>query len=92
MPGKQSKEGLFYFYHAFARALTAWGEPLLVDEKGRPHDWRAELCDRLISLQRPDGSWVNPQDRWQEGDPHLVTAYAVLALQTTIENRKPLKP
>src|SRR4029079_7174522 len=59
MPGKESKEGLFYFSHTFARALKAWGEPVIRDEAGKTHDWRAELCDRLISLQKPDGSWVN---------------------------------
>ena len=25
-------------------------------------------------------SWINKQDRWYEGDPDLVTAYALLAL------------
>jgi squalene-hopene/tetraprenyl-beta-curcumene cyclase len=27
-----------------------------------------------------DGSWVNENPRWMEGDPNLVTAYALLAL------------
>jgi squalene-hopene/tetraprenyl-beta-curcumene cyclase len=35
-----------------------------------------------LSLQRENGSWLNEADRWYEGNPHLVTAYAVLALQT----------
>jgi len=34
-----------------------------------------------VALQRPDGSWVNEADRWMEGDPNLVTAYSVIALQ-----------
>jgi len=85
MPGAKSKEGLFYFYHVFAKALEAWGESVLVDERGREHDWRTELVDRLISLQKPDGSWVNSEDRWEEDNPFLVSAYAVLALQTAIE-------
>jgi len=84
MPGEQSRQGLFYFYHVFAKALEAWGEPVLVDSAGVAHDWRAELCDKLLSLQRPDGSWVNEADRWMEGNPHLVTAYAVLSLQIII--------
>jgi squalene-hopene/tetraprenyl-beta-curcumene cyclase len=85
MPDKQSKEGLYYFYHAFARALKAWGEPVITDSDGKPHDWRLELCDRLIEQQRPDGSWVNSDDRFAEGDPDLVTAYAILAIQTALE-------
>jgi len=83
MPDAQTKEGLFYFFHVFARAMQAWGEDTILDDAGRPHDWRAELCEKLISLQKPDGSWINEADRWYEGNPHLVTAYALLALQAT---------
>lgn len=82
MPGAQSKEGLYYYYHVFAKALDAWGEPFIEDAAGVKHDWRVELADHLIAEQRADGSWVNEADRWQEGNPNLVTAYAVLALQT----------
>jgi len=82
MPEPRSQEGLYYYYHVFARALRAYGEPIIVDEAGRPHDWREELCRKLISLQRPDGSWANDRDRWLEGDPNYVTALAILSLQT----------
>ena len=30
--------------------------------------------------QRADGSWLNETDRWMEGDPNLVTGYALMAL------------
>jgi squalene-hopene/tetraprenyl-beta-curcumene cyclase len=82
MPDGQSHEGLYYYYDVFARALDAWGEEILVDAAGKPHRWRVELSDKLVSLQRPDGSWFNEEDRWFEGNPHLVTAYAIRALQT----------
>ncbi|MCK6455606.1 MAG: hypothetical protein L6Q92_03635 [Phycisphaerae bacterium] len=82
MPAAQSKQGLYYYYHVFARALDAWGEPTLTDAQGRVHHWRIELCRKLISLQRADGSWVNDADRWNEGDPNYVTALAILSLQT----------
>ncbi|MBI3835040.1 MAG: terpene cyclase/mutase family protein [Planctomycetes bacterium] len=82
MPGAQSKQGLFYFYYVFARAMKAWGEETITDSHGAKHPWRQELCEKLLSLQIADGSWVNEADRWYEGSPHLVTAYAVLALQT----------
>lgn len=84
MPTEQSKQGLYYYYHVFARAMHAWGEETIVDQNGVPHGWRRDLCRKLISLQRADGSWVNDADRWYEGNPHLVTAYAVLALQTAL--------
>lgn len=84
MPHAQSKQGLYYYYHVFARALRAWGEETITDSDQVPHVWRAELCEKLISLQRKDGSWANTEDRWYEGNPHLVTAYAILALQTAL--------
>ncbi|UCE58375.1 MAG: terpene cyclase/mutase family protein [Phycisphaerales bacterium] len=85
MPVAQSKQGLYYYYHVFARALDAWGEPTIIDSQGAPHRWREELCEKLISLQHEDGTWVNEEDRWYEGNPHLVTAYAILALQTALD-------
>ena len=38
------------------------------------------MTAKLAELQSPDGSWTNPADRWYEGDPTLVTSYALLAL------------
>ena len=84
MPLAQSKQGLYYYFHVFARAMQAWGEETITDAQGVPHRWRAELCRKLIALQRDDGSWLNEEDRWYEGNPHLVTAYAVLAMQTAL--------
>lgn len=45
-------------------------------------DWRQALVDRLIDLQNPDGSFRSVDDRWMEDNPVLITAYALLALQT----------
>ena len=92
MPEERSREGLYYYYHVFARALQAWGEAEVTDAKGRAHNWREELCTRLVKLQRPDGSWVNDEDRWYEGNPHLVSAYAILALQVALETESPPAP
>jgi squalene-hopene/tetraprenyl-beta-curcumene cyclase len=72
--------GLYYYYHTFAKALAALGEETFVDAQGQVHDWRADLIDELASRQRPDGSWVNENSRWLEGDASLVTGYALLAL------------
>jgi len=93
MPGEQSQEGLFYYFYVFARALDAFGEETIVDANGTPHRWRTELCAKLVTLQGEDGSWVNPKDRWLEGNPQLVTAYAVLAMQTALgEGPRPTPP
>jgi squalene-hopene/tetraprenyl-beta-curcumene cyclase len=72
--------GLYYYYHTFAKALAALGQDTFVDEKGVKHDWRKELIVELASRQRPDGSWVNENNKWLEGDASLVTGYALLAL------------
>ena len=81
MPAKQSKQGLFYYYHVFGRAFQTWGEDVVADHVGRKHDWRRELVEKLADIQRDDGSWINEADRWMEGHPALTTAYAMLALQ-----------
>ena len=72
--------GLFYYYHTFAKALDAVGEETIVDADGNEHQWRAELAAELIGRQAPDGSWLNENDRWLEGDANLVTGYALLTL------------
>lgn len=72
--------GLYYYYHTFAKTMAVLGEAKIVDAKGGSHDWKAELIAALAKRQQPDGGWVNPADRFLEGDPNLVTAYALLAL------------
>ncbi len=74
------QQGLFYYYHTFAKALSVMGVDEFEEADGTRHDWRRELAAHLSSLQEPNGSWVNRTDRWYEGDPNLVTAYALLAL------------
>ena len=72
--------GLYYYYHTFAKALDAIGEATILDSNGKSHDWRADLSEQLIASQNPDGSWINKAPRWLEGDPNLVTAYGLLCL------------
>ena len=74
------KAGLYYYYHTFAKALHAINQPLIEDADGKKHDWRAELITELANRQQTDGSWINENDRWLEGDRNLVTGYALLAL------------
>jgi squalene-hopene/tetraprenyl-beta-curcumene cyclase len=79
------QQGLYYYYHTFAKTMAVLGKPALTDAKGISHDWRAELIAALARRQQPQGSWVNPADRFMEGDPNLVTAYGLLALAYTRE-------
>ena len=74
-------QGLYYYYHVFAKALAKLGEDRFVDRDGMVHDWRAELLAELKSRQNPDGSWTNHEhDRWLENDPNLVTGYVLMSL------------
>ena len=83
MPEVNSQRGLFYYYHTFAKTMDALGVDEFTDAKGVKHDWRADLLAALVKRQKADGSWVNPTDRWMEGDPNLVTGYALMALSYT---------
>lgn len=74
-PGMGS-QGLYYFYDIMARALAAAGV-----EKVGGHDWKDELSKRIISLQKPDGSWANENNRFWESDPILCTSFAMLVLE-----------
>ena len=78
-PG-MSDNGLYYYFHTFGKALKALGEESFVDAEGVKHNWRAELVEELAKRQTANGSWLNENERWMEGDPNLVTAYALLAL------------
>ena len=78
-PG-MGENGLLYYYNTFAKALGTMGVETITDAEGKQHDWRRELVEELASRQQPDGSFVNDTKRWLEGDPNLVTGYALMAL------------
>ena len=74
--------GLYDYEYLLGKAMNAAKIETLVDDQGVKHDWKAELGEFLLSQQLPNGSWTNTASvRWQEGDPHLVTAYALFALK-----------
>jgi squalene-hopene/tetraprenyl-beta-curcumene cyclase len=78
-PG-MGQQGLFYYYHTMAKALTLYGGDAIETKEGKKVKWREELALKLIDLQQANGSWANASGRWFEKDPDLVTAYAVIAL------------
>jgi squalene-hopene/tetraprenyl-beta-curcumene cyclase len=77
------QQGLYYYYHTFAKTMSVLESPTITDAAGVSHEWHSELISALAKRQQPNGSWVNPADRFMEGDPNLVTAYALLALAYT---------
>ncbi len=78
-PGLGPK-GLYYYYHTFAKTMEVAGIDQFKDAEGKLHDWRRELIEELAGRQREDGSWVNDDDKWMEGEGELVTCYCLLAL------------
>ena len=38
------------------------------------------LAQAMLELQRPDGSWANPEDIVKEDDPLIATPFAVRTL------------
>jgi len=81
-PGK-GEQGLYYYYHTMAKCLDTMGLEEVVDAKGVAHPWRKELTAKLVSLQKPDGSWVNKNNALMEGNPDLSTGFALMALSHT---------
>lgn len=79
-PG-MGQEGLFYYYHTMAKALSTYGITELPLKDGKKVNWRRELGMKLLNLQRREGFWMNENNRWMEKDPVLVTAYAIIALE-----------
>jgi squalene-hopene/tetraprenyl-beta-curcumene cyclase len=79
-PG-MGKDGLYYYYHTMAKALSIYGVETLTLKDGKTVNWRKDLAKRLMDLQNGDGFWVNESGRWWERDPVLVTSYAVITLE-----------
>ncbi len=83
-PG-MGQEGLYYFFHVLTKTLAAAGDETLTLPDGRTVSWREEVVRKLIALQKPEGFWVNENNRWWEADPNLVTAYTLLALSAALQ-------
>jgi squalene-hopene/tetraprenyl-beta-curcumene cyclase len=83
------REGLFYLYNVMAKGLAAYGKDMFAPPGRAPFNWRVELIQRLLALQKTDaatgqGYWVNEVGRYWESDPVLVTSYALIALEVAL--------
>jgi squalene-hopene/tetraprenyl-beta-curcumene cyclase len=80
-PGMDA-QGLYYYYHTMSKALAITGTERLVTPEGKKIDWKKDLALKVMSTQKPDGSWTNTaSNRWMEDNPILVSAYSLLALE-----------
>ncbi len=86
---QDEREGLFYLYNVMAKGLAAYGQDVLRPRDRPAFNWRVQLIQHLLSLQKIEaetgyGYWVNEVGRYWESDPVLVTSYALIALQTAL--------
>jgi len=80
MPDDQKLQGLLYYYLSMAKALSLLKTPAIELPDGTKRLWARDLAEKIISLQEPEGSWVNAAMRWMENDRVLATAYVLSAL------------
>jgi squalene-hopene/tetraprenyl-beta-curcumene cyclase len=84
-PGVGQKT-VYYYYMVFAKALQAVGETDIVDAKGRRHNWREDLARKLISLQHPEGYWVNEDKDELQDNKVLVTSFTMTAIEAALQD------
>jgi len=82
-PGLGQKT-VYYYYMVFAKALQAMGDPVIVDSKGRRHNWREDLGRKLLALQHPEGFWVNTDKAELQDNPVLVTTFTMMAIEAAL--------
>lgn len=72
--------GLYYYYQTMSKALSIAKIDFIKTKDGKLIDWRADITQKLLGLQKGDGSWSNAEGRWMESDPVLTTSYILMAL------------
>lgn len=81
-------DGYYYYLLVLARALDAWGEPMITieheDGTVEHRRWAEDLVAALEARQLDDGSIRSVDDRWMENDQVLITAYCLIALRTAM--------
>ncbi len=86
-PG-MGQEGYYYFILVFGRAMDAWDEPTILtisqDGSSETRYWAHDLVEALEARQLEDGSFRLVDDRWMEGDPVLITSYALIGLRAAM--------
>jgi squalene-hopene/tetraprenyl-beta-curcumene cyclase len=83
-PGMGQKT-VYYYYMVFAKALSALSDPVIVDARGRRHNWREELGRKLLSLQHAEGYWVNTVPDEMQDNKVLVTSFTMSAVQAILQ-------
>jgi squalene-hopene/tetraprenyl-beta-curcumene cyclase len=83
-PGR-GMAGLYYYYQTMAKTLDVYQSPTIEDASGKKNNWRTDLSEHLMSIQKTDGSWVNENAQYMENDANLVTGYVLLTLALCLD-------
>jgi squalene-hopene/tetraprenyl-beta-curcumene cyclase len=78
------QQGIYFYYYIMAKSLKIYGGDTLIIKGKEKVLWRKKLLERLVSLQKKEGFWVNDNGRWWENDPVLATAYALTAAEISL--------
>lgn len=79
----------FYYAASVTRALRS--VKVSIDPRGPAGNWAVTLSDRLLTLQREDGSWSNPAVDVREDDPLIATPLVLIALQGCLAELAPAR-
>jgi squalene-hopene/tetraprenyl-beta-curcumene cyclase len=81
-------QGHYYYMHTFAKAHAVLGDEFVVTPDGKKHSWRIDLIKELLKTQKSKGEWYNEKHgRWWEAIPQLVTAYALMSMESALGSR-----
>lgn len=78
----------YYYLQTAASALESYGEDYIPANNGNQHNWGADLISKIVYLQQKDGSWVNEDRKYWEGNKILVTARAIITLNHVFRSAK----
>ena len=78
---------LYYYYLVFAKALNAFGETIIIDADGQPHNWREDLGRKLLAEQYAEGYWVNEDPAFMQDNKVLVTSFAALSIEQILADQ-----
>ena len=78
-------EGHYYYLHTFTKAHSVLGEDIVTTPDGKKHNWRVDIIKQLLKTQKGKGEWYNDKHgRWWENVPELVTAYALISMESAL--------
>jgi squalene-hopene/tetraprenyl-beta-curcumene cyclase len=81
-------EGHYYYLHTFTKAHSVLGQEKVKTADGKTHLWRIDLIKELLNRQKSKGEWYNEKSgRWWESVPELVTAYALISMETALGSK-----